>query len=194
MAVHEHVHDLASTLRPVVLGVTDEALAAPTPCSEWSVRDLSNHLLGTSEAMRRVGAGEDLDADDPWGIAGDHMGGDWRALLVARLEGLAEAWATPEAYQGEAMGGQMPKQLVGQMAFVEVLLHGWDLASATGQTLAADDATVDAAEQVMAQIGEMGRRQGAFGALVAVPGDASALERVLAQAGRDPGWTPTAPA
>ena len=56
MAVHEHVHDLVATLRPVVLGVTDGALDGPTPCSGWTVRDLTNHLLGTTEAMRRVGA------------------------------------------------------------------------------------------------------------------------------------------
>jgi uncharacterized protein (TIGR03086 family) len=190
MAVHEHVHDLVSTLRPVVLGVTDGALDDPTPCSGWTVRDLTNHLLGTTEAMRRVGAGEDLDPDDPWGTAGDHMSEEWRDLLVARLEELARAWDSAEAYEGAAMGGQMPKQMVGQMAFVEVLLHGWDLARATGQTVAADDATLAAAEQVMAQIGEMGRQQGAFGALVELPEDAAPLDRVLAQGGRDPGWTP----
>jgi uncharacterized protein (TIGR03086 family) len=191
MATHEHVHDLVDALRPVVQGVPDEALDDPTPCVGWTVRELANHLLGTSEAMRRIGAGEDLDPDDPWGTAGDHMGASWRDDLVTRLEGLAGAWDSAAAFEGAAMGGQMPKQMVGQMAFAEVLLHGWDLARATGQSVAPDDVVVTTATDVMAQIGEMGRQQGAFGTLVELPGDAGPLDQVLAQGGRDPGWTPT---
>ena len=193
MAVHEHVHHLVSTLRPVVRGVPEEALDNPTPCSGWTVRDLANHLLGTSEAMRRIGVGDELDPDDPWGTAGDHMNEQWREELVARLEGLAGAWDTAAAFEGEAMGGQMPKQMVGQMAFAEVLLHGWDLARATGQTVVPDEGVVAAAAEVMAQIGEMGRQQGAFGTLVELPEGRDPLDQVLAQGGRDPGWTPRDP-
>ena len=43
----------------------------PTPCPDWDVRALANHMLGTVEAMRRAGASEDPDPDDPWGTAGD---------------------------------------------------------------------------------------------------------------------------
>lgn len=189
MTTHEHVHDLVTALRPVVEGVPDESLTDPTPCPGWTVRDLANHLIGTTEAMRRIGAGEDLDPDDPWGTSGDHMGERWREHLVARLDALAGAWDTADAFQGEAMGGRMPKQLIGQMAYAEVLLHGWDLARATGQPLALDDGVVAAAGEVMAQIGEMGRQQGAFGELVEVPDGASTLDQLLGQGGRDPAWT-----
>jgi uncharacterized protein (TIGR03086 family) len=193
MAIHEHVHDLVATVSPVVRSVPEEALDDPTPCSGWSVRDLANHLLGTSEAMRRIGAGEELDPEDPWGTSGDHMSAAWREELLSRLEGWAGAWDSADAYEGEAMGGQMPKQLVGQMGFAEVLLHGWDLARATGQDVSPDDAVVADAGEVMAQIGEMGRKMGAFEALADVPADAGPLDQVLAQSGRDPGWTPADP-
>lgn len=194
MATHEHVHDLVAVLRPVLAAVPDEALGDPTPCSGWDVRDLANHLLGTTEAMRRIGAGEDLDPDDPWGTSGDHMSEEWRDALTARLEAWASAWDSADAYEGDAMGGQMPKQLVGQMAFAEMLLHGWDLARATGQSITPDETVVATAVEVMAQIGEMGRRMGAFESLVDTPADAGPLDQVLAQSGRHPGWTPTGPA
>jgi uncharacterized protein (TIGR03086 family) len=193
VTTHEHVQDLVTTLRPVVEAVPDGALEDPTPCQGWTVRDLANHLLGTSEAMRRIGVGEELDPDDPWGTAGDHMGESWRADLVTRLQGLADAWDSADAFEGEAMGGRMPRRMVGQMAFAEVLLHGWDLARATGQAVLPGDAVVRAAAEVMAEIGEMGRQQGAFGTLVEVPADAGPLDQVLAQGGRDPGWTSAGP-
>lgn len=85
----------------------------------------------------------------------------------------------------------MPKQMIGAMAFVEVLLHGWDLARTSGQQVTLDEGVVSAASAVMAAIGEMGRSQGAFAQLVEVPADADELDRVLAQAGRDPRWTPS---
>jgi len=75
------------------------------------------------------------------------------------------------------------------MAYVEVMLHGWDLARATGQDLQFDDDAVAQAREVMDQIGEMGRKGGAFGDLVEVGDDASDWEQVLAEGGRDPGWT-----
>jgi uncharacterized protein (TIGR03086 family) len=188
-AAHQHVHDLVDTLRPVVSGVPDDALSGPTPCPDWDVRALANHMLGTIEAMRRVGADETLDEDDPWGAAGDHMSEDWRKDLGERLSGFAEAWDSPDAFEGEAMGGKMPKQMIGLMAYTEALLHGWDLARASGQEVAYDEGVVAAALEAMGQIGEMGRQQGAFGPLVDLPAAATALDQVLAQAGRDPGWT-----
>jgi uncharacterized protein (TIGR03086 family) len=188
-AAHQHVHDLVDNLRPVVSGVSDDALSDPTPCPDWDVRALANHMLGTIEAMRRVGAGEDLDEDDPWGAAGDHMSERWRDDLGERLSGFAEAWDSSEAFEGEAMGGKMPKQMIGLMAYTEALLHGWDLARASGQEVAYDEGVVAAALEAMGQIGEMGRQQGAFGPLVDLPREATALDQVLAQAGRDPHWT-----
>jgi uncharacterized protein (TIGR03086 family) len=189
MATHQHVHDLVENLAPVVSRVPDDALGNPTPCPEWDVRALANHMLGTIEAMRRAGAGEDLDEQDPWGTAGDHMSESWRQDLEGRLAGFAAAWDTPEAFEGEAMGGKLPKQMIGLMAFTEALLHGWDLARASGQEVAYDEGVLTAALEAMDQIGEMGRQQGAFGPLVDLPDDASPLDRVLAQAGRDPRWT-----
>jgi uncharacterized protein (TIGR03086 family) len=119
------------------------------------------------------------------------MSKHWRDDLCRTLTAYAEAWSSSDAWEGDIMDGVMPKQAVGDMAFVEAMLHGWDLAKGSGQDLAFDDAAVQRALEIMGQIGEMGRSQGAFGPEVSVPDDAAPFDRVLAQAGRDPGWSAT---
>ena len=87
------------------------------------------------------------------------------------------------------MDGAMPKQLVGDMGYVEVMLHGWDLAKGTGQDLEYDDQAVERALEILEVIGEQGRSGGAFGPEVQVPDDASPFAKVLAKSGRDPEWS-----
>ena len=58
------------------------------------------------------------------------------------------------------MDGAMPREDVGDMAFLEVLLHGWDLARATGQELEVDDAVAQQAQELMDKHGEIGRSMG----------------------------------
>lgn len=188
MSTREHLHGLVASLQPVVQGVPTAALDAKTPCEGWDVRGLTSHLLGTTEAMRRVGAGEPLDRDDPWGTSGQELGEAWRDQLSGRLIAVADAWAQPEAWEGEALDGAMPREDVGDMAFLEVLLHGWDLARATGQELEVDDAVAEQAQLLLDKHGETGRSMGAFGAEADAGEDPSALDRALAASGRDPGW------
>src|SRR3954468_23000947 len=116
MALHDHVHVLVAAVKPVASGVADDALSDPTPCPDWDVRALANHMLGTIEAMRRAGASEAPDPDDPWGTGGDYMSGSWREDLNDRLDGLADAWASEQAFAGEVPGAQMPKAVIGGMA------------------------------------------------------------------------------
>jgi uncharacterized protein (TIGR03086 family) len=189
MPPRDHLHSVVASLEPVVRGVSDQDLDAPTPCSEFDVRGVANHLLGTIEAMRRVGASEPLDPDDPWGTNGDNVTDHWQDDLNQRLSAFAEAWSAPDAWEGDALGGAMPRSMVGGMGFVEAILHGWDLAKGSGQDVQYDEATVASALEIMDQIGEMGRQQGAFGPEVHVPDDAEPFAKVLGKAGRDPEWS-----
>jgi uncharacterized protein (TIGR03086 family) len=191
MSTRDHLDSVVATLQPVVRAVPDEMLEAPTPCAEFDVRAVANHMLGTIEAMRRVGASEALDPDDPWGTNGDNVTERWREELGEKLSGFAQAWSDPAAWEGDAMGGAMPKQLIGDMGFVEVVLHGWDLARGSGQEITYDVEAITTALAVMEQIGEQGRSMRAFGPEVPLPHDASAFEQVLAKAGRNPGWSTT---
>lgn len=189
MAPREHLHGVVASLQPVLHGVPAQSAAAPTPCPDWDVHTLASHLMGTVEAMRRVGAGEALDRDDPWGSNGATLGEQWRSDLGERLIAFADAWAQPAAWEGDAMDGAVPRRAIGDMGFVEVMLHGWDLARGSGQQVEYDDAAVEEALAVMDRIGEQGRAQGAFGREVALEDDAPPFDRVLSQSGRDPHWT-----
>jgi uncharacterized protein (TIGR03086 family) len=190
MSTREQLHSVVASLQPVVTGVTDEAMGSPTPCPDFDVSTVANHMLGTVEAFRRVGASEPPDAQDPWGTNGDYLGAQWRDDLTQRLDGYARAWSRPDAWEGD-LEGPMSKQMIGDMGLVEVMLHGWDLAKGSGQEVAFDNAAVDRALEIMDEIGEMGRSQGAFGPEVHAPDDAETFARVLAKAGRDPEWSAT---
>jgi uncharacterized protein (TIGR03086 family) len=156
------------------------------------VRQLTNHFLGTSEAMRRLGAGEDRDPEDPWGTGGDYLHGDWRGALSGQLLGVADGWSRDEAWDGMVDGSEMPMEGAGDMAYVELVLHGWDLARGTGQHVSYDDAAVAQADEILDQIGQMGRDANIFAPIIEVPDDAPAIDKMLAKSGRDPHWSPEA--
>lgn len=189
MSTREHLYSVVASVQPVIHGVSAQEMDADTPCPDFDVRQVANHMLGTIEAMRRVGAAEPLDTQDPWGTHGDNVRETWREDLSHLLVEFANAWSQPEAWEGEAMDGAMPRQLVGDMGFVEVMLHGWDLAKGSGQTIEYDDAAVERALEVLDAIGEQGRSGGAFGPEVKVDDDAPAFARVLGKSGRDPEWS-----
>ena len=182
----------------VVEGVTDDQLAGPTPCEGTPVAALLDHLMSLSFAFtwaaRKTTAAEGGSGPPPQASA-ENLDPGWRAALPRRLADLAEAWRDPTAWQGttEAGGITMPAAQAGVVALDEVVLHGWDLARATGQPFRCDAAN---AEAVLAFTTELAKpenapmREGLFGPVVDVPGDAPAFDRALGLAGRDPQWTP----
>lgn len=104
---------------------------------------------------------------------------------------MAAAWRAPQAWEGMTTvgGGTMPAAIAGQAGLNELVIHGWDLARSTGQPYAADEASArgSAGFLAMAQGAGPGQR-GPSGAPVAVPPDASLLDRAVALSGRDPNW------
>ena len=73
----------------------------------------------------------------------------------------------------------------------ELVIHGWDLARATGQPFGCDPGALGAATQFVEAMSKPGEsRDGLFGPAVSVPDGATELERVIALSGRDPRWSP----
>lgn len=96
------------------------------------------------------------------------------------------------AWEGETMAGglELPGEVAGSVASNELVIHGWDLAVATGQPFAAAEANLAASYEFCSQTpDDPEARQGLFGPVVAVPEGAPLLERTLGYAGRDPGWS-----
>lgn len=168
----------------------DQDLGARTPCADFDLRALVEHFVGTSTAMARLGLGEPLDPQNPWGGGEGAADGDWAGRLRGNLDDVARGWSRPEAWDGEVEvgGSSMPRSMLGEMALVEVALHGWDVARAVGRTVELPPETARVVDETVATTAELGRQMGAYGPEVVVPEDATALDRALAKAGRDPSW------
>lgn len=84
---------------------------------------------------------------------------------------------------------ELPAPLAAELTMGDLVLHGWDLATATGQEFKCDDELAAAVEAGCRSTAELARSMGLFGPELAVPPDASPLDRALAVSGRDPSWS-----
>ncbi|MFF3348005.1 TIGR03086 family metal-binding protein [Streptomyces sp. NPDC002779] len=173
-------------------GVTDEQLTDPTPCPDLRVRNLLGHLLGLSIAFRDAGRKKlGATTDTPPTASLPDIGPGWREELPKVLDELAGAWRDPAAWTGmtRAGGVDLPGDVAGAVAIDELVVHGWDLARATGQPYAPDPAALEAAHDfLLASKDDPGRGE-IFGPIVSVPQDAPLLDRAMGLSGRDPHWT-----
>ncbi|MFC7533087.1 TIGR03086 family metal-binding protein [Actinoplanes sp. GCM10030250] len=184
------ISELLETAAPVVTGVVrgvrDDQLDEPTPCTEFQVRDLLNHLLQVTRNFEALAHRKDVD----WTAGSDRLSGEWREEIAGDLAALSSAWADPQALDGVSPGMGLPQRTVGQMLVADLVVHSWDLATATGQAYEVDPALLAATGEFLDVMGETGRKMGAFGPEVAAPEGADRFGVLLAKTGRDPGWKP----
>lgn len=213
--------DLEPAARRIValLGrVDDSRLDGPTPCPDYAVRELLGHLTGLATAFRDaarkdLGASTAVSPDAALPVLDD----DWREVLPLRLDEMAAAWGSPDAWTGmtRAGGVELPGEVAGAVALNELVVHGWDLARSTGQPYAAGEAELRSCEALLAPAEDGAAADGPaadgpaadgsaadgsaadgsdgdslFGPPVPVPGDAPPLDRVIALSGRRPDWQP----
>ena len=182
----------AAATAAVVAGVTDADLARPTPCGTYDVATLLAHLDGLAMAFAhtaRKDLGEWTDASPADSTPALDDG--WRARIPLRLTAMAEAWADPAAWEGESQAGgvTLPAVAQGMFSLDEVVVHGWDLARATGQDYHPDPAAVAACLGLLSQP-DLPRDGSLLGAVVETPDDADDVTRLVGLAGRDPAWSP----
>ncbi|MQA78074.1 MAG: TIGR03086 family protein [Streptosporangiales bacterium] len=172
----------------IVRAIGPDKLDAQTPCAEYDVRGLVNHLLFFGPSLE--GAGRKAPTPPPAENESDvdlTKADDWAGDLVAQLERTAAAWSAPEAWEGTtSMVGPtpMPAPMIGGMVVGELVLHGWDLAQATDQRPVWDDDVLAFVHGELENTAQMGRKMGAYGPEVPVPADAPLLHRILGLAGR----------
>ncbi|MFJ2950195.1 TIGR03086 family metal-binding protein [Streptomyces sp. NPDC087226] len=177
-------------------GVTDAQLADGTPCPRYAVRNMLGHLLGLAVAFRDAGR-KSLGAttDTSPEAALPDIGPGWRERLPTVLDELAEVWRDPEAWTGMTRAGglDLPGGVAGAVTADELVIHGWDLARATGQPYEPDPAALQAAHDfLLAAAAESDGGGGIFGPVVPVPPTAPLLDRTIGLSGRDPDWTRSA--
>ncbi|WP_330457071.1 TIGR03086 family metal-binding protein [Streptomyces sp. NBC_00820] len=174
--------------------VSDERLPDPTPCPDYTVRDLLAHLTGLAVAFRdaaRKDLGPTTDTSPEAGLP--ELAPDWRERLAEALDELAEAWREPSAWTGTTRAGgvDLPGAVAGAVVADELVIHGWDLARALGLPYEPDAAVVEAALGFLTGAAAgLDRERGPFGPVVPVPQDAPPLEHAVSLSGRDPGWRP----
>jgi uncharacterized protein (TIGR03086 family) len=183
----------AAEVARVIAGVRDDQLTDPTPCDGTSVAAMLDHFVGLTVAFR-LGAEKSPMEGAPSADA-DHLPADWRERLPAQLDALVAAWDQPEAWDGttEVGGVRMPAAAMGVVAANEVLVHGWDLAVATGQPYAVDPLTAEACLEFNKgfAVGAPEARDAMYGPVVPVADGAPLFDRLLGATGRDPAWAPS---
>ncbi|MGV9499201.1 MULTISPECIES: TIGR03086 family metal-binding protein [unclassified Streptomyces] len=180
-----------AVLARLVEGVTDDQLQDPTPCPEYAVRNLLGHLAGLAVAFRDAGRKDlGVTTDTSPDSALPDLGPGGREELPKVLGELADAWRDPAAWTGmtRAGGVDLPGEVAGLVAVDELVIHGWDLARATGQSYTPDPAALRICHDFLAASVDDPSRGAIFGPVVPVAPEAPLLERAVGLSGRDPGW------
>ena len=162
--------------------------SAPTPATEWSVRDLVNHVAGEQLWAPPLMAGATIEEVGDR-FDGDVLGSDPVARWRDSVEAASAAFAEPGALQRTvhlSFGDLPAEEYVWQMVS-DLHLHAWDLATALGEDDRIDPEAVGALLEVLSAQEEMLRGSGVYGDHLPVPDDADDQVRLLALVGRRPG-------
>ncbi|MEU8419737.1 TIGR03086 family metal-binding protein [Micromonospora sp. NPDC048835] len=175
----------------VVRGIADDQLDLPTPCRDYVVRDLLNHLFEVVINFQGLAAKQPAE----WAEKPDHLGDGWRNRFGVETDRLVAAWSDPSTLEGLSPGMGMPQTVVGGMALLDLTVHGWDLAVATDQPYHPAPEAVAELHGLVEQLGPTARKMGVFAdpvpTLTTTPDLASDLTRLLTQTGRTPTWPQT---
>ncbi|MGW0686832.1 TIGR03086 family metal-binding protein [Streptomyces sp. NPDC002754] len=163
----------------VLTGVSDEQLSLPTPCSEYSVRELIAHVDGAARAFTGFARKEAPLPAEP---------GDQRERTVKSVQALGDAWDDPEAWRGETEGPgfALPNDTWGKVALTEMVVHGWDLARATGQPFDLPEETLRGCLDHVSGFVTAAPLPELWGPPVETPSDAPLMDRIVGLTGRRP--------
>jgi uncharacterized protein (TIGR03086 family) len=169
-------------------GVNVGQLGSSTPCTDWNVQNLITHNLKVQRYLHSMFTDGSMEMAEMFSVDDDLPQEGAEASLksvtdqvvsVANNKDLSAVIATPL--------GEMPAGHFMMFPLVDLVVHRWDLASATGQNKAIDSSM---AEVCLGALGpdalEGGRQMGAFGPEVVIPSTGSVQDRLLGAVGRTP--------
>ena len=182
-----HARALDATGR-VVGGIPADRWHEATPCPEWDTRALVNHLVSGNWWAAELAAGGTIEGVGSR-LDGDVLGSDPAAAYADSAAAAVAVFGRPGALDAPCAVsyGPVPGSVYAGHRFIDVLVHGWDLAVATGQDASLDADLMDACRQVIEPQADAFRGAGALGPEVEVAADASAQARFLALLGRSGG-------
>lgn len=171
--------------RGVIAGVRQGQWAAPTPCPGWDVRALVNHVAAGNLWAAELAAGATISE------VGDHLDGDLLSAdplgaYDASTKAAAAAFAIPGALKAPCAVsyGPVPGAVYAGHRFIDVLIHGWDVAVATRQDTKLRPVLVDACLDIVAPQAELLRASGVFGDKIELADASDVQSRLLATLGR----------
>ncbi len=169
----------------IIAHVRPEQLDAPTPCGDWTLRELIGHMVAHNRGFAAA-------------ALGSPVGGEiWDSLELE--DDFITAYAVSSADVTAAFSGELPERMeiygfgtypavAGlRMHIVDFVVHGWDVARSIGLTRNPDDDLAEAAYQIMLKV-NVPRPNRAFGVEVAAPSNATITDHLIAHVGRSPGW------
>lgn len=183
--IHEQLTEAADEAARIVAGTRPEQFGDKTPCAQWDVKELLNHLiLWTSYSFERRARSEEVGpelterdfASEP----------DYAERYREQLNRALKAWEPDEVWAGEVNTGSstMPASQIAEMILMEMVLHAWDLATATGQSYTCSEEVAATVAKAVDASAEMYRQYDGFAAETEVGDGASVFERALAVSGR----------
>lgn len=173
---------LAAAFTEKIASVPDDRWDAPTPCDDWSAADLVQHLVD-SQGLFLGFVGRSLPDDLP--AAADDPLGAWTGASAVVQADLDDPDRANAEFEG-MFGRQTFAEGVDRFLCFDLVVHGWDLARATGLNEHMPEDEVPRVQAAAEAFGDKMRGPGAFGEAVEPPADADAQERLLAYLGRDP--------
>jgi uncharacterized protein (TIGR03086 family) len=172
-----------------VAGVPDDKWSSPTPCDEWDVRDVVNHMVGGNLLLVEMLEGRNIDEVGDV-FEGDVVGDDPVGAYERSVEVAKRAFGAPGAMEvtvhflyGDYSGSEYASQM-----FLDLLVHGWDVAAGSGQDRTLDPELVEACYPVAEEMTAAGRDTGVYGDDLSMAGESDVQTRLLALLGRSANW------
>ncbi len=179
MDVLTQLDQLGPVLEGVIGGISAEQLDNKTPCSEYSVEGVLQHMTGGATMFAAAFRGDEPATPDMSNVL---------AAIGPALDGLFESMHRPGALDGTVIApfGEVPRDTFARFVVLDGLVHGWDMATSTGQSYDPPAALVEAVEAFAAEAVPPLRDGVTFGPAVEPSADATPIERLAALTGRQP--------
>jgi uncharacterized protein (TIGR03086 family) len=188
ISVHRRALDATGT---VIVAIGPSQWTAPTPCDGWDVKTLVNHLVGGNLWAAELAAGRTIEAVGT-ALDGDLLGDDPAGAYERSAGSVTRAFEAPGALAAPCAVsyGPVPGSVYLGHRIIDVLIHGWDLAVATGQDRGLDPQLVAACTEIVEPQLDALRASGAFGKAgpqsAGPPGSPDGQAALLAMLGRRP--------
>ena len=178
-SVTDRYRRLAATMTDRIEGVPDDAWANPSPCEQWTARDLVAHLVDVHGRFQQLVGRSAVEhpsvEEDPVGA--------WTAVRDQMQSDLADPDKLAQEYDGRLGRSTFGQSVDGFIGF-DLVVHGWDLARATGQDETIDPRDVERLQAQVDAMGDVMRQNGVIADPVEPAPDASAQDRLLNALGR----------